>query len=170
MLSYVLTSNNRGVKTRLKMNVFFWKSIENEVGNVLPHIKNTLELEGLAGNAALGKLDLEDIKSMEQQMRFRVERIRRIVDSDATKSLEDFYGDYAGQPDLFKFTAGDIRVLQTLAAAVKRNGLNMYFYSSLTDATRCVAMPVLLTSIGLETTFCGFRGRTASAVNCLGVL
>lgn len=126
MLSYVLTSNNRGVKTRLKMNVFFWKSIENEVGNVLPHIKNTLELEGLAGNAALGKLDLEDIKSMEQQMRFRVERIRRIVDSDATKSLEDFYGDYAGQPDLFKFTAGDIRVLQTLAAAVKRNGLQKY--------------------------------------------
>ncbi|XP_021710970.1 uncharacterized protein LOC110679694 [Aedes aegypti] len=108
------------------MGEHFFRNIQKDVGIVLPHLKNILELEGLAGNEALGKLDNEDILAMQAQMRFRVERVRRIVANDPSKSLEDYYGDYVGQPELFSFTAGDLRVLQTLAVAVGKNGLQKY--------------------------------------------
>lgn len=60
---------------------------------------------------------------IEADMRNAVQRVQRMA-AQTNKEMKDYYGSYEEEPAEFRFTIGDIRVIQTIIESVKRIGIH----------------------------------------------
>lgn len=87
------------------------------------YLQNIINFHQLAATKALGNLTREDIHTIEDEMREAVSRTESSA-AHSGKALQDFYGSYSEMPSEFRFSIGDVRILQTIVATVQQNGIH----------------------------------------------